>query len=123
MDQTLTIQVCYASPALQFLRALAVAPGTTIEQAIVQSGVLQAAPEIDLATMPVGIYAKKKPLDTVLREHDRVEIYRPLVADPKNARRRRRAIVGHHGPSGGVANSGNGMQYDPDIGTQFGYPD
>jgi putative ubiquitin-RnfH superfamily antitoxin RatB of RatAB toxin-antitoxin module len=85
--------VCYASPALQFLRTLAVAPGTTIEQAIVQSGMLQAAPEIDLATIPVGIYGKKKPLDTVLREHDRVEIYRPLVADPKNARRRRKAVV------------------------------
>jgi putative ubiquitin-RnfH superfamily antitoxin RatB of RatAB toxin-antitoxin module len=41
--------------------------------------------------MQVGIYAKKKTLDTVLREHDRVEIYRPLIADPKNARRRRKS--------------------------------
>jgi putative ubiquitin-RnfH superfamily antitoxin RatB of RatAB toxin-antitoxin module len=44
---------------------------------------------IDLANCPVGIYAKKKPLDTVLRENDRIEIYRPLVADPKDSRRRR----------------------------------
>jgi putative ubiquitin-RnfH superfamily antitoxin RatB of RatAB toxin-antitoxin module len=88
---TIGVQVCYASDAVQFLRALRVAAGTTIEQAIALSGVRDAAPEIDLTTMQVGIYAKKKTLDTVLREHDRVEIYRPLIADPKNARRRRKA--------------------------------
>jgi putative ubiquitin-RnfH superfamily antitoxin RatB of RatAB toxin-antitoxin module len=91
MADQINIQVCYASNALQFLRALRVDAGTTLEQAIALSGVLQAAPEIDLATMAAGIYAKKKTLDTVLREHDRVEIYRPLIADPKNARRRRSA--------------------------------
>lgn len=89
MPDQINIQVCYASNALQFLRDLRVDAGTTLEQAIVQSGVLQAAPEIDLGSMAVGIYAKRKALDTVLREHDRVEIYRPLIADPKNARRRR----------------------------------
>jgi putative ubiquitin-RnfH superfamily antitoxin RatB of RatAB toxin-antitoxin module len=66
-----------------------VEPGTTIGQAIEQSGVLQEFPEINLVTQPVGIYAKKKTLETVLRERDRVEIYRPLVADPKDSRRRR----------------------------------
>ncbi|MQA18030.1 RnfH family protein [Rugamonas rivuli] len=90
---TFNIEVCYASDALQFLRALSVPAGTTIEQAIAISGVLQEAPEIDLATMQVGIYAKKKTLDTVLREHDRIEIYRPLIADPKNARRRRKSAA------------------------------
>ena len=89
--ETCTVEVCYASDAVQFLRALRVPAGTTIEQAIAISGVLQEAPEIDPATMQVGIYAKKKTLDTVLREHDRVEIYRPLIADPKHARRRRKA--------------------------------
>jgi putative ubiquitin-RnfH superfamily antitoxin RatB of RatAB toxin-antitoxin module len=89
--ETIGVQVCYASDAVQFLRTLRVEAGTTIEQAIALSGVRDAAPEIDLATMQVGIYAKKKTLDTVLREHDRVEIYRPLTADPKNARRRRKA--------------------------------
>jgi len=88
---TFNIEVCYASDALQFLRALPVPVGATIEQAIALSGLLQEAPEIELATMQVGIYAKKKTLDTVLREHDRVEIYRPLIADPKNARRRRKS--------------------------------
>ena len=90
MADMLTVQVCYASEGVQFLRTLQVAAGTTLEQALRLSGVLVAAPEIDLATMAVGIYARKQPLDTVLREHDRVEIYRPLIADPKNARRRRK---------------------------------
>jgi putative ubiquitin-RnfH superfamily antitoxin RatB of RatAB toxin-antitoxin module len=87
--ETFNIEVCYASDAVQFLRALRVPAGTTIGQAIAISGVLQEAPEVDLSTMQVGIYAKKKTLDTVLREHDRVEIYRPLIADPKHARRRK----------------------------------
>lgn len=93
MAEMLNVQVCYASGTVQFLRSLQVAAGTTLEQAVRLSGVLQAAPEIDLGTMAVGIYAKKKALDTVLREHDRVEIYRPLIADPKNARRRRKTVA------------------------------
>jgi putative ubiquitin-RnfH superfamily antitoxin RatB of RatAB toxin-antitoxin module len=71
------------------LRALEVEAGTTIGQAIELSGILQEAPEINLVTMPVGIYGKKKALDTVLQPRDRIEIYRPLIADPKDARRRR----------------------------------
>jgi putative ubiquitin-RnfH superfamily antitoxin RatB of RatAB toxin-antitoxin module len=88
--ELINVQVCYASDAVQFLRALQVPAGSTLEQAIAASGVLGEVPEIDLDTMQVGIYAKKKTLDTVLREHDRVEIYRPLIADPKHARRRRK---------------------------------
>jgi putative ubiquitin-RnfH superfamily antitoxin RatB of RatAB toxin-antitoxin module len=89
MADELHVQVCYATATQEYLRDLSVAPGTTIEQAIAQSGVLGEIPEIDPALHPVGVYGKKKPLDTVLREHDRVEIYRPLVADPKDSRRRR----------------------------------
>ena len=91
--ELINVQVCYASDAVQFLRALRVPAGTTLEQAIAASGLLEKVPGIDLATMPVGIYGKKKTLDTVLREHDRVEIYRPLIADPKNARRRRKVAA------------------------------
>lgn len=91
--ELINVQVCYASDAVQFLRALRVPAGTTLEQAIAASGVLAEVPGIDLSTTQVGIYAKKKPLNTVLREHDRVEIYRPLIADPKNARRRRKAAA------------------------------
>jgi putative ubiquitin-RnfH superfamily antitoxin RatB of RatAB toxin-antitoxin module len=82
------VSLCYATPAIELLRELEVAPGTTIEAALAASGVL-AELGIDLATHPVGIYGKKKPLDTVLRERDRIELYRPLVADPKDSRRRR----------------------------------
>lgn len=91
MADMLHISICYATPQREFLRELAVAPGTTIGQAIEQSGVLTEFPEINLVTQPVGIYARKQTLDTVLRERDRVEIYRPLVADPKDSRRRRAA--------------------------------
>jgi putative ubiquitin-RnfH superfamily antitoxin RatB of RatAB toxin-antitoxin module len=91
--ETINIQVCYASDAVQFLRALQVPLGTTIEQAIALSGVQQAVPETDLSQLDTGIYAKKKPRDTILREHDRIELYRPLIADPKQARRRRKAAA------------------------------
>ncbi|WP_026075822.1 RnfH family protein [Noviherbaspirillum massiliense] len=83
------VQVSYARPERQILRELRVAPGTRIQDAIRQSGILTEVPDIDLTVARVGIYGKLKPLDTVLRDGDRVEIYRPLVADPKETRRRR----------------------------------
>lgn len=89
MAETIAVQVCYATPEREFLRDLRVPLGTTLEQAIAQSGLLQEVPEIDLASARVGIYAKKQTLATVLREHDRVEVYRALLADPRKARRRR----------------------------------
>lgn len=89
MADLVNVQLCYAAPLREYFRELSVAPGTTIEQAIIQSGVLQDIPGIDLAVQPVGIFGKKQPLDTVLRERDRIEIYRPLLADPKESRRRR----------------------------------
>lgn len=91
MAEQLQVYLCYATAQREFIRQMQVDAGTTIEQAIHASGVLAEFPEIDLAASPVGIYAKKKPLDTVLRERDRIEIYRPLVADPKDSRRRRAA--------------------------------
>lgn len=89
MAERIKISLCYASGPNPLLRALEVDAGTTIGQAIELSGMLQDAPEINLVTMPVGIYGKKKTLDTVVQARDRVEIYRPLIVDPKNARRRR----------------------------------
>ena len=91
MAEQIQVQVCYALPEQQFLRELTVDTGTTVQQAIALSGLQQAMPGIDLAALQVGIYSKKKTLDTVLRAHDRVELYRPLIADPKHARRRRKA--------------------------------
>lgn len=89
MADQIAVQVCYATALCEYFRDLSVERGTTIEQAIVRSGVLEDIPGIDLAVQPVGLYGKKRPLDTVLRERDRIEIYRPLVADPKESRRRR----------------------------------
>lgn len=89
MAEMLHVQVCYATPEREVFRDLVVEQGTTIEQAIALSKILDAIPGIDLAVQPVGLYGKKRPLDTVLRERDRIEIYRPLVADPKESRRRR----------------------------------
>ncbi|MBC7453022.1 MAG: RnfH family protein [Massilia sp.] len=89
MAELLHVSLCYATPTRECLRELSMAPGTTIGEAITASGLLAEWPEIDLAVHPVGIFGKKKALDTVLREHDRIEIYRPLVADPKDSRRRR----------------------------------
>ena len=88
-EATIEVQVCYALPDSSFLRSLNVPAGTTIGQAVAQSGLLQAIPGIDLAINKVGIHGKRQPLATGLREHDRVEVYRPLQADPKEARRRR----------------------------------
>jgi putative ubiquitin-RnfH superfamily antitoxin RatB of RatAB toxin-antitoxin module len=99
MAELLQIYVCYATPQREFIHPMKVEPGTTIGQAIEQSGVLAEFPEINLVTQPVGIYAKKKTLDTVLRERDRIEIYRPLVADPKDSRRRRAAKKDAAGPA------------------------
>jgi putative ubiquitin-RnfH superfamily antitoxin RatB of RatAB toxin-antitoxin module len=87
--ETIQVQVCYATAVHEYFRELTVSVGTTIGQAIEQSGVLTDIPGIDLAVQPVGLYGKKKPLETVLRENDRIEIYRALVADPKESRRRR----------------------------------
>lgn len=85
----LAIQVCYASAAEEILRDMVVAEGTTVQQAILQSGVLRDGGDVDLSVCRVGIYGKLKELDTVLRAHDRIEIYRALIADPKDARHRR----------------------------------
>jgi hypothetical protein len=88
-SEAINVQVCYARPDQVFLKELKLPAGATLEQAIRASGVLALAPDLDLATCKVGVYGKVKPIDTVLRSRDRVEIYRPLQADPKEARRRR----------------------------------
>jgi hypothetical protein len=108
MAETLGIWVCYASDKVEWLHPMQVEAGTTIGEAIERSGVLEAFPDINLTTQPVGIYAKKKTLDTVLRERDRIEIYRPLVADPKESRRKRAAKKERGAPAAapGLADDG-----------------
>ncbi len=90
-DELIEVEVAYAKPDEQALIPLKVPPGTTLEQAIVQSGVLERFPEIDLSVNKVGIFGKVAKKDTVLSPGDRVEIYRPLIADPKEARKKRAA--------------------------------
>ena len=90
-DKLINIEVAYAEPETQVIIPLTVPQGTTIEQAIKQSGVLEMFPGIDLAVNKVGIFSKLSKLDSTLREKDRVEIYRKLIADPKEVRKRRAA--------------------------------
>ena|ERR1700691_1066286 len=89
MSGLLSIEVCYALPDGQTLIPVELPEGATVQQALDASGILQRYPQIDLARQKVGVFGKLKPLDTVLADHDRVEIYRPLIVDPKAARQRR----------------------------------
>ncbi|WP_027799503.1 RnfH family protein [Paraburkholderia dilworthii] len=89
MSERLSVQVCYALANEQALIAVELPPGATLKQAIEASGILQRYPQIDLDTQKVGVFGKLKSLDTVLADHDRVEIYRPLLVDPKVSRQRR----------------------------------
>ena len=86
---TIEIEIVYALPDEQFAQTLRVERGTTIEQAIEQSGFLLRYPGTAIDPGNVGIYGRRADPSTVLREFDRVEIYRPLIADPKQARRAR----------------------------------
>jgi putative ubiquitin-RnfH superfamily antitoxin RatB of RatAB toxin-antitoxin module len=89
MNAELSIEVCYALAQAQTLIALRLPAGATVRDAIAASGIAERHPEIDLATAKVGVFGKLAPLDAPLADHDRVEIYRPLIVDPKVARQRR----------------------------------
>lgn len=83
------IFVAYATPKRQVEIPLTVEESCTVAMAIRRSGILEQFPEIDLARAVVGIYSKKTALDALLNAGDRIEIYRPLQIDPKEARRLR----------------------------------
>ena len=85
----LEIEVAYALPHRQFLRCLKVSSGSTVREAIVQSGVLSKFPEINLESIKVGIFSRPAGLGDSLNSGDRVEIYRPLILSPTDARRLR----------------------------------
>jgi len=89
MNDKIDIEVVYALPAKQTLLKQQVAAGTTVLEAVRASGILEKHPEIDIATTKLGIFGKLVKPDIVLREKDRIEIYRPLIADPKEVRRKR----------------------------------
>lgn len=83
------VEVVYALSERQYLRPVTLAEGSTVEQAIVASGLLELRQDIDLQTNKVGIYSKAAKLTDTVNDGDRVEIYRPLIADPKALRRQR----------------------------------
>jgi putative ubiquitin-RnfH superfamily antitoxin RatB of RatAB toxin-antitoxin module len=91
MAEMLRVEVCYALPDKQVLVPVTVPEGATLQQALEASGLLDKHPEIDLKKNKFGVYAKLTKLDAVLRDRDRVEIYRPLIADPKEVRKQRAA--------------------------------
>ena len=88
-EQPITVEVVYALPHEQDVVTLTLESGATVREALIQSGMAREHSEIDLAQCRVGIYGRRVSGETILADGDRVEIYRPLTADPKQARRRR----------------------------------
>ena len=91
MADMLNIEICYAQAAKQDVVRLRLEAGATLQQALEASGLLAKYPEIDIKKNKFGIWNKLSKLDSPLRDMDRVEIYRPLIADPKEVRKQRAA--------------------------------
>ena len=88
-NQLITIEVAYALPDEQVILSIEVEDGCLVEDAIKRSGILERFPQIDLATDKVGIFGKMCKLNVKLNHKDRIEIYRKLIADPKESRRQK----------------------------------
>lgn len=101
---TINVEVAYAEPAKQLILPVNVDAGTTVGGAIVQSGIMMKFPDLDIENSKVGIFGKATAMTTVLQDADRVEIYRPLIADPKEVRRKR-AAEGKATKKGGSSDS------------------
>ena len=91
MAESIDVEVVYALADAQDLARLSLPEGSTAMQAIEASGLLAKHPEIDMKKNKIGVFAKLAKADTLLRDRDRVEIYRPLIADPKEVRKQRAA--------------------------------
>ena len=89
MSPEIKVEVVYALPEKQYLLKVRLAQGSTVEQAIAESGILELRTDIDLAKNKVGIFSRQVKLTDAVNDGDRVEIYRPLIADPKELRRQR----------------------------------
>lgn len=88
-DDLINVEVAYATAAKQRIIKVKIEKGASIEKVIDCSGILEIFPEIDLTQQKVGIFSKSKKLTDLVQEGDRIEIYRPLIIDPKEARRAR----------------------------------
>ena len=91
MPNEILIEVAFALPQKQIIIPIKVKAGVTAQEAIKASGIIKKFPEIDLNINQIGIFGKLTQLDHVMRDRDRIEIYRPLIADPKEIRRQRAA--------------------------------
>ena len=91
MANAIHIEVAWGDPGRQVLLTLDVEAGTTLIEAIELSGICEQVPEIEIDAARLGVFSRKKLPDFVLRDGDRVEIYRPLLADPKEIRRKKAA--------------------------------
>ena len=89
--ELIDVEVAYARLDAQTILKLRVPQGTTLEQAVRESGILERFPDIDLANSQLGVFGKLNKPNAELRSGDRVEIYRPLIADPKEVRKQRAA--------------------------------
>lgn len=89
MSEKIVVEVVYAYPERYFLKKLTLENPITIQNAIVQSGVLEKYTEIDLRQNKVGIFSRTAKLTDIVENGDRIEIYRPLIADPKEIRRKK----------------------------------
>lgn len=89
MSEKIVIEVAYAYPEKYFLKKLELESAITIQSAILQSGVLEKYTEIDLRENKIGIFSRPVKLTDLVENGDRIEIYRPLIADPKEIRRKR----------------------------------
>ncbi len=89
LDKAIAVEVAYATPDRQEVIAIIGNAGMTLQAAILASGMLKTFPEIDLAINKVGIFGRIASLSSLVNDQDRIEIYRPLQADPKETRRRR----------------------------------
>jgi putative ubiquitin-RnfH superfamily antitoxin RatB of RatAB toxin-antitoxin module len=89
MSDTVNIELVYALPEKQWLQTLTLKAGATAREAIEQSGLLNHLSEWTFETGKLGIYSRLVTLDYVLRDRDRIELYRPILIDPKDARRQR----------------------------------
>ena len=96
MAGSIQVEVVYALPQKQYLQRVTLDEGATVEQAIQASGLLTLRDDIDLSKNKVGIYSRPAKLQDVVNDGDRVEIYRPLIADPKELRRQRAEKSGHN---------------------------
>lgn len=89
MPANIRVEVAYALPEKQYLQRVTLDEGATVEQAIIASGLLALRDDIDLAKNKLGIYSRPVKLHDEVHDGDRVEIYHPLIADPKELRRQR----------------------------------